>query len=204
QRVQGRASSSRWGKPSVGTNPGWTRATWTPWRCSSMDRASVQPARANLLAEYEPAPARDTRPATLPTNTIPLGAERRSRGSRASVIRTWASKLIAITRLTSAQPVRAKLPRPPTPALLTSRSRRPWSAPPPPGVLTQRAGAAVLALAPLGDQGGGRLLEQVGGDHGGPAELGGERLQPVDAPGDQHQAGARLGGEPPRRAPRAP
>src|SRR4029453_6525940 len=130
------------------------------------------------------APARDTRPATLPTNTIPLGAERRSSGSRASVIRTWASKVIAITRRTSAQPVLAKLPRPPTPALLTSRSTRTRPAPagvgepPPPataGVVDQRVQAAVLGLDPLGDQGRGGLLEQVGGDHGGPAALGGER-----------------------------
>src|SRR2546423_552011 len=78
QRVQGRASSSRWEKPSVATYPGWTRVTCTPWRASSICRASVQPARANLLAEYDPAPGRDTRPATLPPLTIPPGAQRRS------------------------------------------------------------------------------------------------------------------------------
>ena len=81
-----------------------------------------------MLAEYGPDLARATRPATLPTNTIPLGAERRSSGSRASVRRTWASKLIAMTRRTSAQPLSAKAPRAPMPALLTTRSRRPCSA----------------------------------------------------------------------------
>ena len=94
----------------MATNPGWTRATWTPCRRSSMYSASVQPARANLLAEYEPALARDTRLATLPMNTIALGAERRSSGSTASARRTCASKLIAMVRSTSAQPLLAKVP----------------------------------------------------------------------------------------------
>ena len=81
-----------------GHEPGWTRPTWTPWRRSSICSASVQPARANLLAAYDPTRGRATRPDTLPMLTTPLGAERRSSGSSASVSRTWASKLIAMTR----------------------------------------------------------------------------------------------------------
>ena len=133
--------------------------------------------QGELAGRVRPARGRDTRPATLPTLTIPLGAERRSSGSRASVSRTWASKLVAMTRRTSAQPPSAKLPAADA------------------GVVDQQVQAPVLGLDPLGDQRRGRLLDQVGGDHGGPAQLGGQRLQPFAAPGHQHQAGVRLGGQ---------
>ena len=182
QRVQGRASSSRWGKPSVGTNPGWTRLMWTPWRASSMATASVQPARANLLAEYDPTRGRDARPATLPMFTTPLGAERRSSGSRASVRRTCG---VEVDRHDPADLGPAALGEAPPPA--------------DPGVVDQQVEAAVLVGDPVGDQRRGRLLEQVGGDHGGPADLGRQLVQPFAAPGHQHQPGAGLGRQPARR-----
>ena len=49
--VAGLASSSAAGNPSVLTNPGSTRPTWTPCGASSAWSASLHPASANLLAE---------------------------------------------------------------------------------------------------------------------------------------------------------
>ena len=72
-----------------------------------------------------PRPARPTRPAVLAMLTIALGADARSSGSSASVSRSCASKFSAIVRRASSAPVSANVPRPPAPALLTSRSRRP-------------------------------------------------------------------------------
>src|SRR6185503_6893466 len=71
--------------------------------------------------------AGDTRPATLATLTIELGAERRRIGSSASVSRSVASKFSFMWRSTPVQPCSAKLPRQAAPALFTSRSSRPCS-----------------------------------------------------------------------------
>jgi hypothetical protein len=106
-------------------NPGITAPTWTPGARSSARRLSLQIASAAFEAEYAPTPGRPMRPAVLATLTIALGAEARSSGSSASTSRTWASKLSSIVLRTSACPVAANVPRPPAPALLTSRSSRP-------------------------------------------------------------------------------
>ena len=105
--------------------PGSTIPTWTPLGASSRWSASVQPARANLLAEYAPEPPLATRPAVLDTFTIALGAELRSSGSSSSVMRTTASKFTSIVRFTFSWPPSAKVARQAAPALLTSRLSRP-------------------------------------------------------------------------------
>ena len=56
----------------------------------------------DLVAEDAPALARPTRPATLATLTIALGALARSSGSSASVRRTAASKFSSMVRRTFA------------------------------------------------------------------------------------------------------
>ena len=68
---------------------------------------------------------RIARPAVLDTLTIALGADRRSSGSSASVVRTAASKFSSIVRLTLACPPSANVARQEAPALLTSRPSPP-------------------------------------------------------------------------------
>ena len=94
------STSWRCGKPSVATKPGSTSPTCTPLRRSSAPSASVQPASANLEAEYAPIFGRARRPDTELTLTTALGADARSTGSSASVSRTTASKFSSIVRRT--------------------------------------------------------------------------------------------------------
>src|SRR3954454_22031017 len=114
---------------------------------------------ANFAAEYEPEPPRDTRPATLATLTIALGAERRRSGSSASVGRTGASKFTAMWRSMIAEPPAAQVARHAQPAA--------GEAPPPrrPRVVDQEVEAPVVLLHVGGDARRGLRIGEVRRDH---------------------------------------
>ena len=126
-------------------------------------------------------PARATRPAVEATLTIAHGALERSSGSSASVRRTWASKLMAIVRLTFS-------------IAAVGEARAPGGA----GVVDEQVQPPVTLEHVIADARGRVVVEQVDGEeaHALLAELGGELAQALLPARDEHERGAGLAREP--------
>ena len=125
RRVSRFSASSRCGKPSVGMKPGSTMPTCTPLEVLlGVERVAPDGERRLGGAVGAGTRAADPSGGARDVDDRARRGARRS-GSSASVRRSWASKFSAIVRRASSAPVSANEPRPPAPALLTSRSSRP-------------------------------------------------------------------------------